>query len=218
MVVCIALPDGNRATGGEDRLAIVWIRTGEEILRPDRNDRVDSVCFHPDGRRLAVGAGDGFSRLGYGYAKNPSGSKVTPTLIDSSPSVPTVRNSLAELDQHRRIWKVHTGQPIGVHESRSQLRVGFDENSHCLALGSWGEEAHIWDAEANKQRAVLKGRFHGFGIIAAAFSPDGTLVATGGRDGTARVWDTLTGQEKQYIKGHVDTIRASRSIPATNIS
>jgi len=54
----------------------------------------------------------------------------------------------------------------------------------------------------------LKGRFHGFGIIAAAFSPDGSLAATGGRDGTAKIWDVETGKERLYIKGHVESLRA----------
>jgi len=213
-VVCMAIsPDGKRvATGGEDRRAIVWnFDTGEEVSRiPERSERVDSLCFHPDNRRLAVGAGDGSLSLWdtetgetlfeFGGHKN---------IVDSLAFSPDGQKlASGSWDNTARIWKVHTGQPIGVHESKSQLRVGFDENCQCLALGSWGEEAHIWDAEGNKQKAVLKGRFHGFGIIAAAFSPDGTLVATGGRDGTARVWDTETGQQKQYIKGHIDTIRA----------
>jgi WD40 repeat protein len=35
-----------------------------------------------------------------------------------------------------------------------------------------------------------------------AFSPDGRLLATVGRDTTARVWDSATGQQLRTLTGH----------------
>jgi WD40 repeat protein len=40
----------------------------------------------------------------------------------------------------------------------------------------------------------------------AAFSPDGTLLATASRDGTARIWDATTGEALQILTGHTSTI------------
>ncbi|HLJ98116.1 MAG TPA: WD40 repeat domain-containing protein [Gemmataceae bacterium] len=49
-------------------------------------------------------------------------------------------------------------------------------------------------------------------VRALAFSPDGTILASGSDDGTVRFWDGLTGKPKQVIRAHrlpVLTIRFS---------
>jgi WD40 repeat protein len=40
-----------------------------------------------------------------------------------------------------------------------------------------------------------------------AFSPDGQRIAAGGPiDGTVKVWDTQTGQDKLTLKGHTGSV------------
>ena len=37
-----------------------------------------------------------------------------------------------------------------------------------------------------------------------SWSPDGTRLATGSRDGTAKVWDAAGGRELLTLKGHTE--------------
>ncbi|WP_251979622.1 serine/threonine-protein kinase [Salinibacter ruber] len=45
-------------------------------------------------------------------------------------------------------------------------------------------------------------RGHDRTVTSVAFSPEGSLVATGSHDGTARLWSTRTGEEVQVLRGH----------------
>ena len=46
----------------------------------------------------------------------------------------------------------------------------------------------------------------GNGVLGAAYSADGSLLATGGADGTAKVWDAQTGQERISLRGHTSDV------------
>jgi WD40 repeat protein len=47
---------------------------------------------------------------------------------------------------------------------------------------------------------ILKG--HTGAIYAAVFSPDGRRIASGGADGTVRIWDAATGTTLKVLRGH----------------
>lgn len=49
---------------------------------------------------------------------------------------------------------------------------------------------------------------HTDAILSVAFSPDGTLVATGSGDKTVRIWDILTELPKYSLRGHTDWVQA----------
>ena len=53
-------------------------------------------------------------------------------------------------------------------------------------------EARVWEAISGHEVARLP---HGRGVVAVAFSPDGTYLATASSDHTARVWETANWRE-----------------------
>ncbi|KAE8353608.1 WD40-repeat-containing domain protein [Aspergillus coremiiformis] len=52
-----------------------------------------------------------------------------------------------------------------------------------------------------KQKFLLRGHLRG--VSAVRFSPDSSMIASGGADGAVKVWDTLTGKLVHTFEGHL---------------
>jgi hypothetical protein len=64
----------------------------------------------------------------------------------------------------------------------------------------------VWDLETGRQVGPdLTG--HTEPVRAATVTPDGQEIVTGGDDGTARVWDRATGQQRVSMSGHTASKR-----------
>jgi WD40 repeat protein len=69
------------------------------------------------------------------------------------------------------------------------------------------EEAVVKPSPPNpvlQPRATLQG--HSGKAFAVAITPDGKLIASGGEDNTARLWDVATGKQKALLRGHTDLV------------
>jgi WD40 repeat protein len=102
---------------------------------------------------------------------------------------------------------------VGDHH-RVGVRVAFSPDGGRLATAGYDEIVRVWDTRDGKELLNLSSRFHR--VHGIRFSPDGhSLAAAGsdspklagaGSDGTVRIWDTRTGEERAALKGHEDEV------------
>jgi len=64
---------------------------------------------------------------------------------------------------------------------------------------AWAEDYAQW-------QLLHTMRGHAAAVYAVAWSPDGSLVASGSEDETVRIWDPQTGELLSTLRGHTDTI------------
>ena len=62
----------------------------------------------------------------------------------------------------------------------------------------------LWDVAAGREGVTLGG--HEGWVAALAFSPDGSLLATGSHDQTIKLWDSSTGWELTTLSGHTGNV------------
>lgn len=155
---------------------------GRPLIR--EGGKLDAIAFSPDGLTLATASGD--SR--------------TVTLWD----VPTGQEQASLTGHAGSIWSV-AFSPDGRRLAAATGRVPAAAES--AGDGQVGE-IRLWDLSGRKPkpRASLIG--HGYGIVSAAFSPDGATLASGGFDRAAKLWDVASVQEWATLEGHEGWVAA----------
>jgi WD40 repeat protein len=109
-----------------------------------------------------------------------------------------------------KIWDLATGREICTTDLKDapsiSLRFSPDgkqlavARSFPVSLGGLGEVRIIDAASGREVSRPVKG--HSRRVTRLSFSPNGKRVATGGSDGTVKVWDVAMGQETLTLKGH----------------
>ena len=69
------------------------------------------------------------------------------------------------------------------------------------ATRSTRDVIEVWDTATGERVATLSG--HTGAVRTAAFSQDGSRLATTGNDGTVRIWDPRTGEQMLVLRGHI---------------
>lgn len=72
-------------------------------------------------------------------------------------------------------------------------------------------EVRVWDVKARQVVATIEG--HTDCIYAAAFSPDGQMLATASYDKMIYMWDPRTGKQIRPLKDHIDAVYALAFTP-----
>ncbi|MEQ4302836.1 Hsp70 family protein [Plantactinospora sp. B6F1] len=103
----------------------------------------------------------------------------------------------------RQLGQVHTDNPAAIRN------VAFSPDGRLLVTDGGAGNILFWDVATRKRLKLSRASAFPSDMVPAAdpgvamaFSPDGRTLATGGVDGTVRLWNVSTRQQVAVLDGH----------------
>jgi WD40 repeat protein len=219
-----------------DRVVYVWdTATGKDVLHlRGHKDRVVSVRFSPDGKRIVTASWDKTARIWDAQTGKEqhvlTGHQCSiRSVLFSRDGKRVLTLSSARNDQSFTYPPEESGDPRQpIVDPGPQNRAGRLAQSGYSTGGSstFGETklAIVWAADTGKPITILTKRRPNllqFGHVwhpqAAAFSPDGKQVAIAFAENDAALWDSVKGgNETQVLKGHEGAVQGIAFSPDSN--
>jgi RNA polymerase sigma factor (sigma-70 family) len=218
-------PDGKRLiSGAQDNTVRVWdVATGQEVGPAGGHGyAVLAVAPAPDGRTIATGSGrDDTIRLW--DARTGKELRAIPTrqewvgALAFSPDGKWLASGGGTRDRAICLWDAATGREvrrfIGHEREISNGCLAFSPDGKVLLSGGGDRIARLWKVDTGREIHALTG--HENEVSCVAFSPDGSLVASGewshrskNPDVAIRIWDAATGKEVRRLRGQKHVVEA----------
>jgi RNA polymerase sigma factor (sigma-70 family) len=208
-------PDGKTlASGGVSAGPFLWdaatgkatdLGAGGPRLRP----WVHGLAFAPDGKTLADADTSGRVRVWDVAGKKElhrhdehAGSVLKVALSPDGQQAATAGG-----DGTVRVWDLATGRALRswtADDTRSVFTVAYTPDGRHLLTAGWDGSVRLWEAATAKEVRRFR---DDKGMARAALSPDGTLVATSGKEGPSIVLsETATSRPVRTLTGHVSDL------------
>jgi WD40 repeat protein len=194
---CLAFsPDGKLLATGDGKLWDVALGTQLVAIPMDKNERLESIAFSPDGRRVATAGWGQIARVwdtsnGQELSTLPKQSTQVHALA-FSPDGEILATSTGDFGDFTkpgeiRLWHATTGKVAGVLRGHrgGVNALAFSPTGNRLASASEDGLVKIWDVLACQDIFTLEADPNR--ALAVAFSPDGNRLATAGI-GIVKVW------------------------------
>ena len=188
-------PDGKWfASAGYDRTVIVWdaLNLRKETVLRSHQSKITALAFSPDSKILVSAERDRPVTLLWRvagweqFAQIPVGAAEIQTLLFPEGN----SRMIYHLDHAANTWDVQSGQPLSnqFDPAWSSQNAAFSPDGSQL-VGVTGEGEVIF-ADYERRRTLSREKVHQDNGRAVAFSPDGSLVATGAEN--VILWDATT--------------------------
>ncbi len=203
-------PDGTRLFAAGWAGYGVWdTESGEKLFGKQPKDWWPAgASWSPDGRLVAVAG----YRDGRTVILDQTGSQVSRVVEDPdhesisvafSPDGQSLATGRARIDVQLGKWGVtlwdwRTGEKRWTLDAEASA-MAFTSDADLVIASRLGPLLVV-DGDAGGTIATMPG--HVGGTMRVAVSPDGATVATGGRDGLVRLWDTATWTQRLALPGH----------------
>jgi WD40 repeat protein len=201
-------PDGALiATQSHDRTARLWSTATGQLVHTllGHTENVVGVTFSPDGNILATASQDNTARLwstATGEAMHTLAGH-TKDLVQVAFFPDGTKLATVSRDGTARLWDVATGKTIRILRQYDDIfNMALSPDGALMVTIGLRTSAQLWDTATGRTIHKLVGNF-----ARATFGPDGTLIATAGRDGV-RLLNTATGETVHTLTGHANVVTA----------
>ncbi|MBD3191243.1 MAG: DUF4062 domain-containing protein [Candidatus Heimdallarchaeota archaeon] len=196
---CAFSPDGTKIlSGSRDSSLKLWdAQTGEELRTLEGHTREVVACaFSLDSTKILS-----ISRYGaYKLWDASTGEELLDTDLGSvcscAFSPDSTRILSASKDGSLKIWDATTGEEL----------QEFEGHTTSIEIPSIPQMSPTAITPQSKSKISPPKSYNP--VSACAFSPDGTKVISGAKDGTLKLWNVQTGEELRTLKGHTSNITA----------
>jgi WD40 repeat protein/serine/threonine protein kinase len=183
---------------------------GTPLVLRGHASNIYSVCYNPDGTRLASASKDGTVKVWDATSGAPIATLRGHThwVFSVCYSPDGTRLASASQDSTVKVWDARSGAFLATLRGHNGgvTAVAYSPDGTRLASAADDKTVKLWDARTGTDTRTLHG--HTARVNSVAYSLDGTRLASASWDQTVKVWDAHSGAELASLRGHTNWVNS----------